>query len=647
VRCALCIGEQLWSGSDDACVKVWALGSAGATGCGAEGSEWETETLVGHSDSVTSLCCCGHHVWSASADKTIRVWALLPVRPAEIEEEGEAAKEGGVARAVPVKRRRVCLKVIRGEVGGGRMERLGGLVGMGGAAVWGAAGQAVSVFDREKMELVRALAPAHEGHITQMTRVRQTETRILWSFSLSDKTLKIWEKETHEEDDMREVVRQLDAELQAVREQVAEEREEQRRWREQQEAVCDHLAMQMQQALERASASELLLDEQRAAAADMLAHLETAQLDRDAARAAEAEAKEAARVLLARCEEETERLRLLQEQDSIEVERLRKLLSHAEQVASHPVSLSLSPSGKPRDPSLPLQRLASRSLVAPGLQRFRDEAAPPRQRLNPQPITPNPESWTLNHTASDLNVIQTPLDVACLAQDKASLQRQVTLLSERASVSSAEMARMQLEMQELHKDEAGAREEMRRLLGLVKGLESDKNDLQAAQARLLDDVRGSSRPSVPPCSCESACWREWGGGESFARAFVQHVSASAACLRAYWPNSKSQEAPRVMEMLCRQSGASDGKAAVAGGIGEEGRGAHDRARGCHTTVSGPAYSCVHVRDQSLYHPHRSTHALHSRPSRVNPQHCNDCRLLGSERRRWRGNLFRSISSSWM
>ena len=39
----------------------------------------------------------------------------------------------------------------------------------------------------------------------QICRVRQTETRILWSYSLSDKTVKIWVKESSEDLDLRQV----------------------------------------------------------------------------------------------------------------------------------------------------------------------------------------------------------------------------------------------------------------------------------------------------------------------------------------------------------------------------------------------------------------------------------------------------------
>jgi len=50
-------------------------------------------------------------------------------------------------------------------------------------------GASISVFDPKQQERVRALVPAHGGFITQICRVRQTETRILWSYSLSDKTV--------------------------------------------------------------------------------------------------------------------------------------------------------------------------------------------------------------------------------------------------------------------------------------------------------------------------------------------------------------------------------------------------------------------------------------------------------------------------
>lgn len=42
-------------------------------------------------------------------------------------------------------------------------------------------------------------------------RVRQTETRLLWSISLGDKALRIWQKEESGDQDSREEVRVLSA----------------------------------------------------------------------------------------------------------------------------------------------------------------------------------------------------------------------------------------------------------------------------------------------------------------------------------------------------------------------------------------------------------------------------------------------------
>ena len=202
VRCLLCIGTHLWSGSDDHTVKVWDVVSCACV-----------ETLTGHSDSITSLAVAGAHVWSSSADKTIRVWHVAPTPggrrgEGQKEEDGRGTTvtargdgsggDGGAAR-------RSCVNVIRAHEGG---QRVGNLVSMGGA-LWAPTGSCISVFDPKSLVCDGALAPRHKAFITQICRVSQRETRILWSYSLADKSAKIFLKETSGDVDQQQFVDEL------------------------------------------------------------------------------------------------------------------------------------------------------------------------------------------------------------------------------------------------------------------------------------------------------------------------------------------------------------------------------------------------------------------------------------------------------
>ena len=197
VRCALCIGQHLWSGSDDTTIKIWDLIS-GVT----------VETLTAHTESVTSLVSSGRHIWSASADKTIRVWTVTPEEPASDEPSpavAAAVEGGGHAGGGAAGGGRKCVKVIAGQEASWRP---GSLVSMG-QALWAPTGKEISSFDPRRQACVGTLSPPHQGFITQLCRVRQTETRILWSYSLSDKTIKIWAQETSDDQDMRQLVHEL------------------------------------------------------------------------------------------------------------------------------------------------------------------------------------------------------------------------------------------------------------------------------------------------------------------------------------------------------------------------------------------------------------------------------------------------------
>ena len=300
VRCALCLGQHLWSGSDDFTVKIWDL----LTGeC--------SETLTGHTDSVTSLMCTDEHMWSSSADQTIRVWSLF------------SASAGA---------QRQCVKVIRPDTG-----RVGALVSMGGA-FWASTGPSVSVFDPKSQQLSHALTPQHQGFINHIVKVRQTETRVLWSFSLSDRTVKIWLKETADDHDFRQLAHELSAAERSLRMQLQEQHLKTEKLRASQHELQQALLSQLESTLATLAQSELEVSRRRASQSEL--HQETRELqrqleavaaERDSYKIGENQAKEEVCKLNARLECELERERLQQAATMAEVERLQKALAQANQ----------------------------------------------------------------------------------------------------------------------------------------------------------------------------------------------------------------------------------------------------------------------------------------------------------------------------
>ena len=68
VRSLCVVGSRLASGSTDRSIKVWAMG---------QGPEWPCErTLTGHTSAVVSLAGWEGKLISGSWDKTVRVWEL-------------------------------------------------------------------------------------------------------------------------------------------------------------------------------------------------------------------------------------------------------------------------------------------------------------------------------------------------------------------------------------------------------------------------------------------------------------------------------------------------------------------------------------------------------------------------------------------
>jgi hypothetical protein len=321
VRCAVVVGQHLWTGSDDFTVKVWSLLDGTCA-----------ETLTGHTDSITCVAVHGASIWTASADKTIRVWSVAPLAP---EEEGAAHKLTRGAHShtreatqpATSTSRRPCLKVIRcdGDAGG----RVGTLVGMGDV-VWSPTGSSISVFNKHQRERVGSLSPSHQACISQICRVRQTETRVVWSYSLLDKSVKIWVKESNAEDDYGELVDKLAAAEQALTAQLIQQHAEAAQRQANAEALQAELVSQLEHALTSLTTSQLRGKLQTDEAHQLKATLEQVTKQRDSAEQRAAVADE--QILRLRAQVSAHHARSLEEARALklEISRLERLLGDAE-----------------------------------------------------------------------------------------------------------------------------------------------------------------------------------------------------------------------------------------------------------------------------------------------------------------------------
>jgi WD40 repeat protein len=180
VRALALVSGLLWTGSDDNCVRVWSGAAVQAT-------------LKAHAGAITSLLASltGTSVLSASEDGTLRRWAVR----APFEESGSPASAGfPVSSLVAV-----------------------------GSHLWVSGPNKVVVFQDANNQLV-ALREFKAGHA--VSRVSVKETRVIWTSSILDKSIKIWRKTTTHEGAQES---QAIADLQRKLQDVCRERDELKR----------------------------------------------------------------------------------------------------------------------------------------------------------------------------------------------------------------------------------------------------------------------------------------------------------------------------------------------------------------------------------------------------------------------------------
>ena len=119
-------------------------------------------------------------VWSSGDDGVLRAWSIA---------------------------HHECLQAV--DTGAGR---IASLVHMGNT-IWACGmDKRIHVWDALTMDLVRRLE-GHSSYVNGLLKVKRTETRVLWSYSMGDKKLVVWKYEKVGEDDSAEQLTQLQAPL--------------------------------------------------------------------------------------------------------------------------------------------------------------------------------------------------------------------------------------------------------------------------------------------------------------------------------------------------------------------------------------------------------------------------------------------------
>ena len=185
--------------------------------------------------------------------------------------------------------RRACVKVLRSQEGGA--QRVGNLVSMG-STLWAPTGACISVFDPKTQVCDGVLGPPHAGFITQICRVRQRETRILWSYSLADKSAKIWLKETSGDVDMQQLVDELRGSQCALEHELQAQRVAAERQRSFSQALQSDLMSRLEDALVSSSCSQI-----RSAELEESLQNARAELDKTRLESVRREAEAAAEIL--------------------------------------------------------------------------------------------------------------------------------------------------------------------------------------------------------------------------------------------------------------------------------------------------------------------------------------------------------------
>lgn len=149
VRCLLRIGPVLWSGGDDKAICLWKV---------VDGERLESIEEA-HEAGVMSMVIAGRGVWSSGYDGRVKEWSI-----------------GGAARE--------CTREIKFD------EPLRALCPVGDHVWMCGQSRNISVYASD-MTQVDSLE-GHSSYVSSLLLVDRSETRLLWSSSLADKSLRVW-----------------------------------------------------------------------------------------------------------------------------------------------------------------------------------------------------------------------------------------------------------------------------------------------------------------------------------------------------------------------------------------------------------------------------------------------------------------------
>mmetsp|Transcript_55828 Transcript_55828/g.133054 ORF Transcript_55828/g.133054 Transcript_55828/m.133054 type:complete len:1273 (-) Transcript_55828:147-3965(-) len=153
VKALLRIGPTLWSGSDDGTIRLW--------NC-ADGSCNEIVEEA-HKGSVLKLSIVRSFVWSAGADGVVKEWNLGGDKRTCTRKVSPPGSEKGVYALVPL-----------------------------GHDVWVCGHHPdIQVYTQHGMTQTGHYK-AHDPYVSNVMAVDRVETRVVWSTSIADKTLKVW-----------------------------------------------------------------------------------------------------------------------------------------------------------------------------------------------------------------------------------------------------------------------------------------------------------------------------------------------------------------------------------------------------------------------------------------------------------------------
>jgi len=145
--------------------------------------------------------------------------------------------------------------------------RINSLIPMG-STVWSCGmDKNIHLWDVHNMQLVRSLQ-GHTSYINGLVKVKRTETRVLWSYSMGDKKLNVWKMEKVGEDDSADQLSQLqaayatlDEHINNLKSRLADEEAKRKAAEAMQQQIRDAALLEVTSLVERLSKAQIALED--------------------------------------------------------------------------------------------------------------------------------------------------------------------------------------------------------------------------------------------------------------------------------------------------------------------------------------------------------------------------------------------------